>query len=1033
MLNNLFGKAEGVDQTYRQLVKQQALDTSDPRLKADLETLAAQSYLLKTDIATVFKILCKLSMFSESPVAALTPEDLPPAVLRCRTIALESCLTMLRQGVTSSWFRTDPTIVSAIQRSLCLSLSRNAVVTDPALFELGISVFLLLVAGWRAALKREIEVLLVNIYLYILEMGNAAPQQKLVVLQCLSKIVAEPQVMADLYVNYDCEIGREGLFEKIVEVCGRVAQGLGANQQAADGLKGGVGGISTPSTASSQAPTGPATEEDKKLKRQGLRALVGVVESLVEWSKPVAVMAATGTTPGGTVTMTPVTAGGRNEPAASFDEPRPSVDSTGTSGTGAGERGTGHPVLLLKNPLDAITKDVDIPYIYPVGKGDGGQDDSGDAGADGANGGSSSGGKGVSSSSAEPLPEEVASRKQLLRQLVTLFNSKPKKAIKEFVDNQFVPADDPAALVAFIRGNPMIGLTKSSIGELLGEGDPESIKIMHAWIDSMDFAGLAFVDALRSFLQTFRLPGEAQKIDRIMEKFADRFLECNPDSFASADTAYTLAYSVIMLNVDQHSVKVKNKMDKAAFIKNNRGINSGSDLPEALLSSIFDDISGNEIVLEEERADIERAKNEKAADERERNDMYKREMAHMQKKSQALMMQKSPGGTGGAGAGAKGGRSTLLATSSSTMSKVAEEGQLPFRPATNPDLARSMFKTACWPFLAAFSLMFENDLDDSGGASAKFDQQISDIVGGNGKSRSVTDKISPVSLSLRGMAGCVRISGIFRMEMERNAFVSSLAKMTCLSKVAEMKPRNIKAVKTLIILAGVLGEYLDSSWLDVLKCVSLLERTQLIEARAAFPTGGDMEASGSGGSEKRSSSSQPSLLQSIFEADDDSFSDSGSSPRRSSSAVGANKSFAASPAVVMPLDQAKAAGLEQLVKQIQGQDIIVAIDRIFSNTVQLSGLAVQAFFRSLCEVSAEEVGITDSNVPQTPTGNGPPGSKLQSQPPILISATPSSSSLSSLVSTGSGSRMYSLQKVVEVAYYNMFRSECLVAITKLFH
>ena len=32
----------------------------------------------------------------------------------------------------------------------------------------------------------------------------------------------------------------------------------------------------------------------------------------------------------------------------------------------------------------------------------------------------------------------------------------------------------------------------------------------------------------RIFLASFHLPGEAQKIDRIMELFAERYLECNP-------------------------------------------------------------------------------------------------------------------------------------------------------------------------------------------------------------------------------------------------------------------------------------------------------------------------------------------------------------------------------------------------------------------------------------------------------------------------------------------------------------------------
>ena len=66
----------------------------------------------------------------------------------------------------------------------------------------------------------------------------------------------------------------------------------------------------------------------------------------------------------------------------------------------------------------------------------------------------------------------------------------------------------------------------------------------------------------RKFLSGFRLPGEAQKIDRLMEKFAERFVSCNADAFKSADVAYVLAYSVIMLNTDAHNPMVKVKMSK---------------------------------------------------------------------------------------------------------------------------------------------------------------------------------------------------------------------------------------------------------------------------------------------------------------------------------------------------------------------------------------------------------------------------------------------------------------------------------------
>jgi Sec7-like guanine-nucleotide exchange factor len=64
--------------------------------------------------------------------------------------------------------------------------------------------------------------------------------------------------------------------------------------------------------------------------------------------------------------------------------------------------------------------------------------------------------------------------------------------------------------------------------------DAENIAIMHAFVDEMDFANMKFTEALRSFLQAFRLPGEGQKIDRFMLKFAERYVHGNTGVFANA-------------------------------------------------------------------------------------------------------------------------------------------------------------------------------------------------------------------------------------------------------------------------------------------------------------------------------------------------------------------------------------------------------------------------------------------------------------------------------------------------------------------
>ena len=71
-------------------------------------------------------------------------------------------------------------------------------------------------------------------------------------------------------------------------------------------------------------------------------------------------------------------------------------------------------------------------------------------------------------------------------------------------------------------------LLQTAIGEVLGESDTSCKEIMYAYVDYLDFNGLHFVSALRLLLSKFRLPGEAQKIDRIMEKFASRYCATNP-------------------------------------------------------------------------------------------------------------------------------------------------------------------------------------------------------------------------------------------------------------------------------------------------------------------------------------------------------------------------------------------------------------------------------------------------------------------------------------------------------------------------
>uniref|UniRef100_A0A8C4DG58 ADP-ribosylation factor guanine nucleotide-exchange factor 1 (brefeldin A-inhibited) n=1 Tax=Dicentrarchus labrax TaxID=13489 RepID=A0A8C4DG58_DICLA len=366
--------------------------------------------------------------------------------------------------------------------------------------------------------------------------------------------------------------------------------------------------------------------------------------------------------------------------------------------------------------------------------------------------------------------EVLKQQKEIIEQGIDLFNKKPKRGI-QYLQEQGMLGTTPEDLAQFLHQEERLDSTQ--VGEFLGDNDRFNKEVMYAYVDQMDFQGKDFVSALRIFLEGFRLPGEAQKIDRLMEKFAARYLECNQGQtlFASADTAYVLAYSIIMLTTDLHSPQVKNKMTKEQYIKMNRGINDSKDLPEEYLSAIYDEIAGKKIAMKETKELTMKSNKHSVASEKQRRLLYNVEMEQMAKTAKALM-------------------------------EAVSHVQAPFTSATHLEHVRPMFKLAWTPFLAAFSVGLQ-DCDDT----------------------------EVASLCLEGIRCAIRIACIFSIQLERDAYVQALARFTLLtasSGIAEMKQKNIDTIKTLITVAHTDGNYLGNSWHEIMKCISQLELAQLI-------------------------------------------------------------------------------------------------------------------------------------------------------------------------------------------------------------
>uniref|UniRef100_A0A3Q1MB62 Cytohesin 2 n=1 Tax=Bos taurus TaxID=9913 RepID=A0A3Q1MB62_BOVIN len=177
------------------------------------------------------------------------------------------------------------------------------------------------------------------------------------------------------------------------------------------------------------------------------------------------------------------------------------------------------------------------------------------------------------------------------------FNMDPKKGIQFLVENELLQ-NTPEEIARFLYKGE--GLNKTAIGDYLGEREELNLAVLHAFVDLHEFTDLNLVQALRQFLWSFRLPGEAQKIDRMMEAFAQRYCLCNPGVFQSTDTCYVLSFAVIMLNTSLHNPNVRDKPGLERFVAMNRGINEGGDLPEELLRNLYDSIRNEPFKIPED-------------------------------------------------------------------------------------------------------------------------------------------------------------------------------------------------------------------------------------------------------------------------------------------------------------------------------------------------------------------------------------------------------------------------------------------------
>ncbi|GCB76292.1 hypothetical protein scyTo_0016543 [Scyliorhinus torazame] len=195
------------------------------------------------------------------------------------------------------------------------------------------------------------------------------------------------------------------------------------------------------------------------------------------------------------------------------------------------------------------------------------------------------------------LNNDVMQRRQY-RIGLNLFNKKPEKGIQYLIERGFV-ADTPIGVARFILERK--GLSRQMIGEFLGNRQKQFNRdVLDCVVDEMDFGGMELDEALRKFQSHIRVQGEAQKVERLIESFSQRYCICNPAlvrQFRNPDTIFILAFAIILLNTDMYSpnVKPERKMKLDDFIKNLRGVDNGEDIPRDMLMGIYHRIQKREL------------------------------------------------------------------------------------------------------------------------------------------------------------------------------------------------------------------------------------------------------------------------------------------------------------------------------------------------------------------------------------------------------------------------------------------------------
>jgi hypothetical protein len=228
------------------------------------------STVLQKDAYLLFRALCKLS-------AKDLPDDAPQDSVNLRSKLLSLELLRALVGGSGPVFRSGDRFIYALRHYLAPSLLTNCLSNSMHVVDISFEIFEMLLRKdtLRPLLKTEIGALFNTVIFRFLESPTAGIARRHRALGLLNRLATDRQTLADLFLNYDCDMESSKIFEKIVGV-------LAASAEEKSGTR-----ASQPLLGGLSADSGVSALQNEELRMSALSSIVHIVTSLRDWSKPI--------------------------------------------------------------------------------------------------------------------------------------------------------------------------------------------------------------------------------------------------------------------------------------------------------------------------------------------------------------------------------------------------------------------------------------------------------------------------------------------------------------------------------------------------------------------------------------------------------------------------------------------------------------------------------------------------------------------------------------------------------------------------